>query len=89
MKTKLPELTQQLILHVDATPDKDYPLRILKAYRENCNCRWSETFYPDLETTNPVLALMNQHQEQRAKLLDEAIKILNDRQTDLVNDNGE
>ena len=73
-KSNFPELTQQEVLRIDATPDKNYPLRILQAYRENCNCRWSNTCYPDLETTDPMLHLMNQDQEQRAKILDEAIK---------------
>ncbi|MDD4970717.1 MAG: hypothetical protein PHT07_14920 [Paludibacter sp.] len=73
---KLPKFTQQVIEHVDGTPDADYPLRILKAYRENCNCKWSETGFPDLEKINPVLMLMNQHQEERAKILDKAIEIL-------------
>jgi len=35
---KLPELTQQPILHIDGTPDEDYPLRILRAYRRR-DCR--------------------------------------------------
>jgi len=40
---KLPDITQQPIEHVDGTPDNLYPLRILRAYRENCNCMWSES----------------------------------------------
>jgi hypothetical protein len=66
----LPPLTQEPLLHLDATPDSDYPLRILRAYRENCNCRW---------IANPPSALcdaMNEAQEKRAKLLDRAIAIL-------------
>ena len=70
-----PELTQQPILHVDGMPDKDYALRILRAYRENCNCFWADTT-EGTGTESPLLKLMNEHQEQRAKLLDEAIAIL-------------
>lgn len=66
---KLPPLTQQFIMHVDGTPDENYVLRILKAYRENCNCKWSGS-------NNVLFEEMNKHQDQRAKLLDEAIDIL-------------
>ena len=76
---KLPEITQQPILYIDETPDRDYVLRILRAYRENCNCRWSDTT-EGTETENPLLKMMNEHCEQRAKLLDKAIQILTDRQ---------
>jgi len=73
---KFPKLTQQAIETVDGTPNEDYPLRILRAYRENCNVKWSDTRSPDLETTDPLCYLMNQHQEQRAKILDAAIELL-------------
>ena len=73
-KTKLPELTQQSILHVDATPDENYPLRILQAYRENCNSQWEVHGLPEKETL--IYDAMNEHQKQRAKILDEAIKKL-------------
>jgi len=75
-KVELPQFTQQVIETVDGTPNADYPLRILRAYRENCNCKWSDTGSPELETTNPLLYLMNQHQEERAKILDQAIDLL-------------
>ena len=72
---KLPEITQQSILHVDGTPNDGYVLRILQAYRENCNCKWSDTT-DGQKTENPLLVLMNEQQDQRAKLLDEAINKL-------------
>jgi hypothetical protein len=59
-------------LILDATPDKEYPLRILRAYRELCNCRWADTTDGG-ETENPLLKLMNEHCEQREKILGEAI----------------
>ncbi|MCK5019552.1 MAG: hypothetical protein KAS32_21005 [Candidatus Peribacteraceae bacterium] len=71
-KTELPALTQQPILHVDGTPDGGYVLRILRAYRESCNCRWADTT-DGSETENPLLKMMNEHCEQRAELLDKAI----------------
>ena len=68
----------QDLLHVDATPDPGYPLRILRAYRELCDAIWSDTTSgPDPSgPENPMFKLMNQHQEQRARLLDRAIAIL-------------
>lgn len=72
---KLPKITRQPILYVDETPDRNYVLRILRAYRENCNCQWSDTT-EGTETENPLLKMMNEHCEQRALLLDKAIAIL-------------
>lgn len=68
---ELPDLTQPVIQFIDATPDEDYPLRILKAYRENCNSRWATG--TGGECDNLLFALMNEHAEQRAKILDKAI----------------
>ena len=72
---KLPPLTRQPILEVDATPDKGYPLRILQAYREGCNCMWA-TSTGEEEVTDPLLKLMNDHNRQRAAILDKAIESL-------------
>ena len=72
---KLPNITQQPIEHVDGTPDNLYPLRILRAYRENCNCMWSESSGVE-EVKNPLLKLMNDQQIKRAEILDKAIAIL-------------
>lgn len=74
---KLPKFTQEAILHIDSTPDKDYPLRILRAYRENCNVKWSSSAGEEKTTTNPLLIKMNQDCDERARILDKAIKILN------------
>lgn len=74
----LPSITQQPIVHVDATPDNNYPLRILKAYRTNCDMKWAETTDIAATITNPLLLAMNEHQEQRAKILDDAILCLED-----------
>ncbi len=76
--TALPSRTEQPIIHVDATPDNDYPLRILRAYRANCDMRWAETTNPDGAVTNPMLVAMNEHQAQRAAILDNAILCLED-----------
>ena len=67
---KLPDTNTQPIFHVNATPDEEYVLRILKVYRENCNCKW----FSNLD--NKLIEGMNKIQDQRAKLLDKAIKIL-------------
>jgi hypothetical protein len=74
-RRELPELTQQPVLFLDGTPDKDYPLRILRAYRQQCDCRWTSSV-DGSEPENPLLMLMNEHCEQRAKILDRAIAIL-------------
>ena len=72
---KLPKVTQEPILHIDLTPNDNLPLRILRVYRENCNCSWAEDTDGG-EVKNPVLILMNQNNKQRATILDRAIKIL-------------
>lgn len=71
MNDKLPKLTQQSILYLDATPDNEYPLRILRAYRENCNSMWATS--TDGACDNPLFTMMNEHQRQRAEILDRAI----------------
>lgn len=78
---KLPKMTQEALMHVDCTPDKDYPLRILRAHRENCNVRWASTTEEGVEETNPLLLKMNQDCAERAKLLGKAIAILNKENT--------
>ena len=40
----LPDINKQPIIHIDATPDEEYVLRILKTYRENCDCKWASDF---------------------------------------------
>lgn len=63
----IPSITQQEILFIDGMPDENYVLRILQAYRENCNCKFVSV------PPNPLWDLMNQHQDERSKLLDAAI----------------
>lgn len=66
----LPKINKQPIIHIDNTPNKEYALRILKAYRENCDCKWSSN------RGNPLIEEMNKAQDKRAKILDRAIQIL-------------
>ncbi|MCK4624026.1 MAG: hypothetical protein KAV00_01855 [Phycisphaerae bacterium] len=69
-----PPLTQQPILHVDGTPNAGYPLRILEAYRARCDCKWEvEGLDDDIKL---VYGMMNEHQDQRAAILDDAIATL-------------
>ena len=75
MTTQLPPMTETPKLYVDATPDKEYPLRILKAYRQDCDCKWASDTDGTLPD-NPILKMMNEHNDQRAKYLDKAIRIL-------------
>lgn len=79
------ESFQEPILHVDSTPDNEYPLRILRAYRENCNVRWQA----DGKIDSKIYDVMNEHCEQRAIILDRAIAILEtmqDQKIDVVED---
>lgn len=66
----LPEVTQDALLWIDATPNEDYPLRILRAYRQNCDCRWVS------DEPSKLVNLMNEDAQKRANLLDRAIAIL-------------
>ena len=63
----LPKVTQEPLVHVDNTPDDGYPLRILRAHRENCNCKWAS------DKDNPLINIMNEDCDKRAKILDKAI----------------
>ena len=63
--------------HIDGTPDGGYALRILRFYRELCNCKWVVNGMGANEKL--IYDLMNVHQDQRALELDEAIKILSTR----------
>ncbi len=70
-------MNEQEIMHVDATPDGEYPLRILRVYRERCNSRWSSTWGSvSNQEENPVCVAMNKWQDERAEILDKAIAIL-------------
>ena len=72
--TKLPKLTQEPIKYVCSTPDENYPIRILKAYRKNCNVFWEVHGLNDEEKS--IYGMMNEQQILRAKILDAAIKKL-------------
>lgn len=61
---------RQEILSVDATPDDDYPLRILRAYLDN-----AEGSY--VESEPPLIGeIMNQAQRDRAAILRRTIERL-------------
>lgn len=55
---------------IDSTPDGNYALRILRAYREDCDMRWEGQ--PETE----FIRLMNDLQDKRAEELDRAIECL-------------
>ena len=61
--------------HVDATPDEDYPLRILRAYREDCNLAWATTT-DGTPSDSLLVKALNDLQMQRAAILDRAIAAL-------------
>lgn len=65
------------ILHIDATPNADYPLRILRAYLAESDGRYSATTNQGENSPVPVwMAAMNAAQVERAKYLRDAIGIL-------------
>lgn len=66
---------QQEFLHIDATPDESYPLRILQAYRRLGDFRWSDSSN-DVSENNVLVKTMNELQEKRNALLDRAIALL-------------
>lgn len=76
---------KQEILYIDATPTIDYPLRILKAYRAMGNTRWSSTS-TEITENNPLVAQMNEWQNQRNALLDKAIEILSAQLQAVINE---
>lgn len=69
-----PGLTRAPVEHVDLTPDRDLPLRILRVYRLNCDCLW-EVHGLD-PARSAVYDVMNEHQAARAAILDKAIRVL-------------
>jgi hypothetical protein len=71
---RLPPLTHRPTYSVDATPDEDYPLRILRAYLRDCETRWIVEGLS--EEAKLVFDVQNEHQVQRAQILTKAIQIL-------------
>lgn len=73
MDKKIKEQTKVL----DDAYDDDYPIRILKAYRANCDCYWSDNTSGE-PAKSPLLNLMNELNLKRARILDEALEVLED-----------
>jgi len=60
--------------HIDGTPDGKYALRILRFYRSLARTKW--IIEGTDEETKTIYYIMNEHQDRRAKELDNAIAIL-------------
>ena len=60
---------------IDANPDGGYALRILKAYREDCECHMTDNT-EGKPPTNLLCIEMNRVNEERKAELDRAIHIL-------------
>ena len=58
-------------MFIDATPDGDYALRLLRAYRDDCDLIWAET--SGKKSKNLLIVEMNRLQKLRAKELNKAI----------------
>lgn len=61
-------------MFVDATPDEDYPIRILRAYRQRCFEKWATS--TDGSCDNQIYQLMNEAQDKRLVIIDKAIETL-------------
>ena len=70
----IPQLTRETILHVDATPNAEYPIRILRAYRDNAATFWK--CQGMAEATVAIYQQMNRDQLDRVRILDHAIALL-------------
>lgn len=70
----LPKVTQEPKKFVDMTPDVNLAIRILQAYLDDCNCKWEVSGLDD--ESRIIFDQMNKHQEQRRKILEEAIQRL-------------
>ena len=60
--------------HVDATPDGEYALRILKLYRERARTKWIVSGLSD--DAKLLYDYMNETQDKRLEELNKAIEIL-------------
>ena len=80
----LPDFTRQPVEAVDMSIDADLPLRILRAYRQNCDVHWAVEGVD--EASRRIYDVMNEHQRQRAKILDAAIRTLEQKGADDAND---
>jgi len=58
-------------MFIDATPDGDYALRLLRAYRDDCDLTWADT--SGKKSKNLLIVEMNRLQKLRAKELNKAI----------------
>lgn len=72
---EVPPLTQEPVMFVDATPNAEYPLRVLRAARMNANARYELTGEWDA-ASRLIHETMNEGCKKRAVLLDKAIRIL-------------
>lgn len=72
---KLPKiLNRSNILYVDMTPNDMLPIRILEAYLDKSREKWEVHGLSKKESA--IYEMMNEYQDQRAKILENAIKRL-------------
>lgn len=77
-KSRFPPIANRVeAAFIDATPDGNYALRILRYYRATCDEKWE--VHGLSEDERRIYDLMNEHQDQRAEELDEAIAVLEGR----------
>jgi hypothetical protein len=76
-KLDLPPLADRasvLELNVDLTPDDGLPVRILEAYCLRARTKWAVSGLD--ERARKFFEIMNQHQDERAAILEKAIRQL-------------
>lgn len=69
-------MTEPIILLVDATPDDDYPIRILRAHLESEEGSEFTDNLEGLPPSNPMLVVLNDASIERAAILRRAIAVL-------------
>lgn len=60
---------------VNATPDDEYPIRILQAHRDDCDIKWA-TSSDGKDVNNTIAKIMNENNDKRAVILDRALEKL-------------
>ncbi len=75
-ETTIPPLTQRPLRQINLTPDPFLAVRILKVFRDDCNCKWASNSDGIVDSGNTVMADMNKICDERVVILDRAISIL-------------
>ena len=78
-RTIMPIMDYKANFHFDITPNTEYPIRLLKAYGENCNVKFAneiDTNGNPILVDQPLFLMMNELQKKRCDLINQAVNIL-------------